>query len=310
MIREALSFIDPADRETWLMCCFAVKSALGDEGFEIWNEWSQGAASYNEASARSTWKSAKREGRITVGSLYLLAKRNGWNPQNPILLERPKPTVPRKDESKAIGARRAKAARIAQSMIDEAVTQEHPYLERKGFPKQTGLVWRELLLVPMRDMNGNTLNSVQTITESGTKKFLFGGKAGGSVFVIGAGAEAYLCEGYATGLSVQAALRLLYRQVRVVVCFSAANMAHVAGKIKGVVVADHDASGTGQKYAEKSGLPWWMPPGVGQDANDYMLAHGVRALADCLNDLRRSVQGGSRQGRKTQTGRPHATALG
>ena len=101
----------------------------------------------------------------------------------------------------------------------------------------------------------------------------------------GAGWTTWYCEGYATGLSIQAALKHLYRDDRVVVCFSAANIAAVAGR-EGLVVADHDANGVGERYALKTGLRYWMPPDVGTDANDYHLAHGVKALA---GELRRML---------------------
>jgi putative DNA primase/helicase len=169
-------------------------------------------------------------------------------------------------------------------MISEAKMGRHAYLATKGFPGSQGLVFNGMLLVPMRDPRGN-LHSIQTIAADGEKKFLAGGKAKGCVFVIGTGTETYYCEGYATGLSVRAALSSLYRQARVVVCFSAANLAHVADR--GFVIADNDESGTGQRYAEKTGLPSWMPPSAG-DANDYHLSQGVRALALAINNLRRA----------------------
>jgi putative DNA primase/helicase len=126
------------------------------------------------------------------------------------------------------------------------------------------------------------------IDAEGGKKFLPGGKASGSVFVLGSGMQTYYCEGYATGLSIRAALRSMYSTARVVVCFSAANLAKVA--VNGFVVADHDESNTGRIYAEKTRLPYWMPPEVG-DANDYHQKHGVRALADALRALKRADAG-------------------
>ena len=119
----------------------------------------------------------------------------------------------------------------------------------------------------------------------GAKLFLKGGKAGGARYVLGRGRVSWYCEGYVTGLSIQAALKHLYRDDRVVVCFSAANVAAVAGK-QGLVVADNDASGVGERDALKTGLRYWMPPDVGADANDYHLAHGVKALA---GELRRML---------------------
>jgi putative DNA primase/helicase len=99
---------------------------------------------------------------------------------------------------------------------------------------------------------------VQRISADGTKLFLPGGKAKGSVFFIGPllAQERWLVEGYATGLSVRAALRELHREAQVVVCFSAGNLAHVGRLVKELrpkafVFADNDKSGAGAKAAAK-----------------------------------------------------------
>ena len=141
------------------------------------------------------------------------------------------------------------------------------------------------LLVPMRDHKTTRLNSMQSIAADGTKKFLAGGKASGSVFRMGNGGSRWLVEGFATALSVRAALRSLYCNDPVVACFSAHNLTNVPGSF---VIADNDASGTGEKYARKTGLPFWMPPEIG-DANDHHRRHGIAALAASLNELRFST---------------------
>lgn len=291
MIREALSFVSPADRETWVRMGMAIRSELGDAGFDIWDAWSQQDESYRPASARAVWRSFKGRG-ITIGTLYAEARRNGWRGEGRAeRVDHAAVRARRRQEAADERRRRVEAQRKALTMIRTATMTTHPYLVRKGFPDEQGLVFEGRLLIPMRDVESYTLNSVQTIDEEGTKKFLLGGKAKGSVFVIGNRGESYLCEGYATGLSVRKALSSLYRQARIVVCFSASNLAFVAKRIRGVVVADHDASETGEKYARQTGLPWWMPPDVGMDANDFHLAHGIRSLANALNELRRAGQG-------------------
>lgn len=280
-IRDAISFIPPDDRETWVLAGMACKDELGDAGFEIWDAWSQGSDSYKPGDARSVWKSFRGRG-VTIATLYKLAKDHGWRGQEPPSRPARAPAPPREDDA----ARHAQARQKAQRMIDAAGMARHGYLITKGFREAEGLVLDDLLLVPMRDVQSGQLNSVQTITFDGQKKFLAGGKAKGSVFVIGSGPETFLCEGYATGLSIRAALQSIYRQARVMVCFSAANVAHVSDSVGGYVVADHDHHGVGEKYAVKSGLPYWMPPEPG-DANDYERSHGRRALAEALNELRR-----------------------
>lgn len=191
----------------------------------------------------------------------------------------PRPVTPKEPDMTPL-----QAAMLAQRMIQDAELATHPYLAAKGFPEEQRLVLRDELLIPMRGPNGEIL-SVQRIKADGTKLFLKGGKAGGARHEMGRGRTRWYCEGYATGLSIQAALKHLYRNDRVVVCFSAANIAAIA-RFEGLVVADNDASGTGERYALKTGLRYWMPPDVGTDANDYHLAHRVKALA---GELRRML---------------------
>lgn len=185
--------------------------------------------------------------------------------------------------------RYADAAAKAQEITRRCRTDVHPYLARKGFPNEAGLIDHDgRLVIPMRDCRDyKRINSVQWIDDHGSKLFLPGGRAGCSMHVIGSGVEKWLCEGYATGLSLRAALRHLHRAASVVVCFSAGNLAHVATQIGGkrFVFADHDKSGTGQRAAESTGLPWVMPPDEGHDANDIHQAHGVRPLAELMRRL-------------------------
>jgi len=77
-IEEALQFIDPLDRDTWVKMGMAIKSELGDSGFEIWERWSQQADSFNHRDAKDVWKSINQSGGVTIGSLFHDAKRNGW----------------------------------------------------------------------------------------------------------------------------------------------------------------------------------------------------------------------------------------
>lgn len=183
---------------------------------------------------------------------------------------------------------------LAESMVKRASLEPHPYLSTKGFPEEKGLVLDGDLLIPMREFTlYRQINSLQRITADGTKLFLPGGKAKGSVFFIGPfmARERWLVEGYATGLSVRAALRVLHREAQVVVCFSAHNLAQVGRLVANLqpaafVAADNDKSEAGAKAAEESGLPWVMPPEVGTDANDLHQREGLRALAALIRTVR------------------------
>lgn len=193
----------------------------------------------------------------------------------------------RKEEA----ARAEWAAQVAAHRIKEAVVQPHPYLARKGFPKAVGLVHEDALLVPARI--GKDLMSLQVIDADGKKLNLPGGRMSGAYFSIGSGWREILCEGYATGLSIKAALTAMCLPFRVTCCFSASNVATVAEKRPGaLIVADHDkpvaqfgGMGTGEFYARKTKLRWMMPPDIGTDANDLHQQAGLPALQIMLLEL-------------------------
>lgn len=164
---------------------------------------------------------------------------------------------------------RAKAARNALAILSECAIEQHAYLDGKGFPETTGLVYRptenqNLLVIPMRV--GSEVVGLQMIDRDGVKKFLFGQRCGQAEHIIGAKGLNVWVEGYATGLSVVACLAALKKPARVHVCFSAGNLEAMARD--GVVVADNDQSGTGERVAKATGLPYFMPENIGEDFND------------------------------------------
>lgn len=190
-----------------------------------------------------------------------------------------------------------RASMRAQELLRNAKPAEHAYLHRKGFPTAQGFVDAEGgLLIPMRDMFTNALNGLQAIrwdeeARKFEKKMLPGMKAKGAIFRMGAkhAAETILCEGYATGLSIVDAGRNVGLQSAVLVCFSATNLQHGAGLIKGrcFVFADNDASGTGERSALATGRPYCMSDVVGEDANDLHMRAGLFAVAQKLMEVRR-----------------------
>ena len=149
------------------------------------------------------------------------------------------------------------------------------------------------MVIPMRDVESNELLGAQVIAmenNAWTKKMLLGMRAKGAVLRLGPKrvSESVLCEGFATGLSIEAAIKKLCIQAAIYVTFSANNLAHVAGLIAGkrYVFADNDASGTGAAVAKATGLPWVMSEVVGHDANDDHQKFGVMRVARALMEVR------------------------
>lgn len=218
--------------------------------------------------------------------------------------------APRRDpEAEKLDRERQQAAtRAAQAMVAASKADAHPYLTRKGFPDEQGLVLSDpaalvpageffdgmrfklgqmagpFLIIPGRI--GKQVVTVQVIDADGAKLNMKAAPMRGAAHRIATGRETWVCEGIATALSVRAALRLLGRSATVLSAFSAANVGLVAKGLAGsVIAADHDkpleqlhGKGTGEFYAAQSGCVWAMPPNLG-DFNDMHQSAGLRAVA-------------------------------
>lgn len=183
----------------------------------------------------------------------------------------------------------AKAGSRAAALIASAHRAEHNYLHAKGHGDELGLVTDDgAMVVPMRHWRTNALVGAQLITWDADarrweKKMLPGMRARGAVFRLGSpnAPRSWLVEGYATGLSVRAALRLMRLSDAVLVCFSAGNLVTVAKELGGrlVAFADNDESKAGRRAAEQACVPYVMSPEVGEDANDLHRRAGLFKVA-------------------------------
>ncbi len=80
-VKNALDHIDNTsnkiDYDMWLHIGMALKEGLEDEGFVLWDEWSQRSTKYIADDMQYKWDSFKRNG-ITLGSLFHIAMENGF----------------------------------------------------------------------------------------------------------------------------------------------------------------------------------------------------------------------------------------
>lgn len=194
------------------------------------------------------------------------------------------------EQSKATRAyelrrRHAFAAVDAVRMWSQAgeASADHPYLARKGVDAKGVRDYRGAILVPMHDSKGSILN-LQRIRADGQKRFLRGGRVSGLYASIGtAGEHILLCEGWATGKSLNAVTAL-----PVAVAFSSGNLYSVAVElrrkypsVKITVCADNDAKPDGSNPGVKAATAAAMavaghlaiPPTIG-DFNDFIAANG------------------------------------
>ena len=176
----------------------------------------------------------------------------------------------------------------------QTASPEHPYLQRKGIGVHGARVTGDgRLVVPLYGQDG-TLATLQYISHDGGKLYHPGGQTGGKFWMIGSLDEPgtlFVAEGFATAATIHETTNR-----PVVVAYSASNLVPVTGSLREmygasqdiVIVADHDKSGVGQRYAEqasaKFGARMVMPPIEG-DANDYVQAgHDLASLLMPIKD--------------------------
>lgn len=283
-IEQALSFCDYDDRDIWVMTGMAIKDELGDAGRDMWEAWSQLSDKYNRKAAESVWRSFRRSG-VTIGSLFAAAMEGGWTPtrsrpmsqQERAALDADRQARRNRDEWRA-KQDAERAAKKAGWIMKQCKPEAHAYLHSKGFEDDPGPVWwpdntNNLLVIPMYRLGA--IAGCQLVDREGKKTFLSGQRTSHAEHVISSGGVHVWTEGYATGLSVYKSLQKMAVRSTVHITFSASNL--VAMAHSGIVIADNDESMVGEKAAKKTGLPYFLPPEVGTDFNDFWRADKMGA---------------------------------
>lgn len=238
--RAALTFIKPDDRAVWFRIGMALKSEFGEAGFTLFQEWSEGGSSFDIKAVKSTWKSCKPGGAVTIATLIAEAKAQGFNPKDyaPALplsdAERARIKRERDARDKAaaadLAANQARAADEAvQAWECAALIGESDYLVRKNVIGYGVRYEAKAVLVPLVDVDGKLWN-LQRIFAKGGKYVLKGGRVSGCFHVIGDIASSVwvlIAEGYATAATLHQATGYA-----VVIAVNEANVRHVAAAMR------------------------------------------------------------------------------
>lgn len=273
-IRAALSVLDYSDRDTWIRMAMAIKSELGDNGFELWDSWGALYDGHRPGEARAVWRSVKSNGSTKIGTLFYEAKQRGWSeekkykrPSKEEIARRNAEAAARREQADREDAERHAIAAERATAIWNAAAEctEHPYLARKGIQSHglrvgqwevidpdTGeirTVTKQALLIPIRDLS-KRVHSLQAIFPSNSgsrdKDFLKDGAKSGLFYSFGkpqgTPPTILIGEGYATMASAHAATGHAC-----IVAFDAGNLMPVGKAIRGrfpdaklVFLADND----------------------------------------------------------------------
>lgn len=320
-IAKALSYLDFNDRDVWWKSGAAIYSALGDAGKPIWEDWSKLWPRWDKRESDRQWKNLRGVTRIKIGSLFYNALMAGWRDEHYYALSDEEKAAQRErwqeevaQAERELAAQRleakAKAARLWAGAQERGASADHDYIKAKGIrPYGAGQV-RETLVLPLYTLDGEHVNN-QMIkpdkagSETMIKHFHTGGQVSGAFLPLTPLPEApdklVVCEGWATGCSIQEALP----DWPVVVAWNAHNMAKVAAILHGkfpaaqlVLAGDRDASGVGQKAAERAAAAcsgWVVLPcfdgldvnglDAPKGASDFNDLHKVAGLAEVGRQL-------------------------
>lgn len=201
-------------------------------------------------------------------------------------------------------SKQAQAAETAKLLLNEArpADPEHPYLKSKKIQPHNAKQLEGVLLIPM--YYGMEVVSLQAIYTDGSKRFLKGGRTKHSHHVISFNPDdaggyncmpierVYVCEGFATGATIQEAYS--GQNVTVLCAFTASNLIHVARDARNscpdakiMIAADNDINTAdnpgltaGRKAAAAARARMIYPdfdslPASGTDFNDYVNAGGA-----------------------------------
>ena len=316
-VRNALTYLNPNDRETWWKVGAALKSEFDEGGRSLWEDWSRSYPKWNERESNAQWKSFKY-GHIHIGTLFHMAKANGFTfsqnyraPSAEEIAHREAAWAVKREVQDAWDkVSRDHAARTANIVWKNANTRPadagFPYLSDKGITDPAVLANARInrfkdedrLVIPMYDRPNHIVNR-QAIDANGGKFFLPGGEVGGAYGKIAAPNSdwtggVYLAEGFATAASIHMATGK-----PVVIAFNAGNLPKVAAKMAQIlpknapvyIAADNDASQTGIKKAAEAAQVLGnraqvvMPEFTGDEIARFQQKHGQDSLPSDYNDL-------------------------
>ena len=323
-IREAVNAI-PCDLPyaDWANVGRAIYSELGPSGIDVFDSWSQGGSTYHPNKVASQYRSFKTTTNVSIGTLFYHAKQYGWSERRDTIDTvkskaqlridahmAAKTRKSREIERKVEEAKREVALFNLRGVFDSLLPGKGVYLERKiddlFTPNDEIRCGNDFIIYPLKDTQG-TIRGFQQLYDNGFKKVT--GKQSGNYFVLGELTDfAYIVEGLATGITIQAATNH-----PVIVCLNAGNIPKVVEAIRLesplveiVGASDNDQwpgnngkpSYAGKIYSEKSGIQYSMPDftqwantfsGMDNknkptDFNDLYKLGGIKAVQDQICD--------------------------
>jgi hypothetical protein len=164
LIAEAIAHIPNNDLpyDDWIKVGLALYAALGPDGRALWEAWSAEAAKNDPFHTAQKWDSFASVRNVTVGTLFWLARQNGWRAEKPRRVRTTHPSREASDEGSPEGNR--PLIRIRAGMMPETIDEAEQALLGAGLGLyQRGSIVVRPAMVPVAISGGRQIDAPRLI---------------------------------------------------------------------------------------------------------------------------------------------------
>lgn len=167
LIEEAVAHIrnDELPYDGWIKVGLALYAALGPEGRDLWETWSAEASKNDAAYTAEKWDSFARVRSVTVGTLFWLARQNGWRAERVKWAREARKASPAVDaEEEEPGGDGRPVIRIFAGFLHETVDMAEGALMQAGLGYyQRGSMVVRPAMVPVAIADGRKIDAPRLV---------------------------------------------------------------------------------------------------------------------------------------------------
>ena len=166
LIEEAVAHIrnDELPYDDWIKVGLALYAALGPDGRGLWEDWSAEASKNDPAYTAEKWDSFANVRSVTVGTLFWLARQNGWQAERVERTRATRATLAVDAEQDEPGGDARPVIRIYAGFLHQTVDMAEGVLMQAGLGYyQRGSIVVRPAMVPVAVSDGRTVDAPRLV---------------------------------------------------------------------------------------------------------------------------------------------------
>ena len=166
LIEEAVAHIrnDELPYDDWIKVGLALYAALGPEGRDLWETWSAEASKNDPAYTAEKWDSFSSVRSVTVGTLFWLARQNGWRAERVERVRTSRARIPDGQDADDDDGDGRPVIRIFAGFLHRAVDMAEGALMQAGLGYyQRGSMVVRPAMVPVAVSDGRTVDAPRLV---------------------------------------------------------------------------------------------------------------------------------------------------